>query len=185
CVLDPGRSTEHNARTDEDVPHASGSAFEGRRYRRHHADRPSRRAEEWSEGCARHPARDQRARVHLPRGDRRRAPPDRAGHRRGVRTFRAEDLMPVAIDVFVANEQSDVPLDEHRLVSLARLAAAEEDVDPRAEVTVLLVDRPAMTALKERWLGEPGPTDVLAFPMDEQVPEDEPYILGDIVICPD
>jgi len=93
--------------------------------------------------------------------------------------------MPVAIDVFVANEQSDVPLDEHRLVSLTRLAAAEEGIDPRAEVTVLLVERPAMASLKERWLGEPGPTDVLAFPMDEQVPEDEPYILGDIVICPE
>jgi len=93
--------------------------------------------------------------------------------------------MPVAIDVFVANEQSAVSLDEHRLVSLARLAAAEENVDPRAEITVLLVDRPAMASLKERWLGEPGPTDVLAFPMDEQVPDDEPYILGDIVICPD
>jgi probable rRNA maturation factor len=93
--------------------------------------------------------------------------------------------MPVAIDVFVANEQSDVSLDEHRLVALARLAAAEEDVDARAEVTVLLVERPAMASLKERWLGETGPTDVLAFPMDEQVPDDEPYILGDIVICPD
>jgi probable rRNA maturation factor len=93
--------------------------------------------------------------------------------------------MPVAIDVFVANEQADVPLDEHRLVALARLAAAEEDVDARAEITVLLVERAAMASLKERWLGEPGPTDVLAFPMDEQVPDDEPYILGDIVICPD
>jgi probable rRNA maturation factor len=93
--------------------------------------------------------------------------------------------MSAAIDVFVANEQADVSVDEHRLVSLARLAAAEEDVDPRAEVTVLLVERPAMASLKERWLGETGPTDVLAFPMDEQAPEDEPYILGDIVICPD
>lgn len=93
--------------------------------------------------------------------------------------------MAVAIDVFVANEQSDVPLDEHRLVSLARLAAAEEDVDARAEITILLVERPAMASLKERWLGEPGPTDVLAFPMDEHAPDDEPYILGDIVICPD
>ena len=93
--------------------------------------------------------------------------------------------MSAAIDVFVAHEQADVSVDEHRLVSLARLAAAEEDVDPRAEVTVLLVERPAMASLKERWLGETGPTDVLAFPMDEQAPEDEPYILGDIVICPD
>jgi probable rRNA maturation factor len=93
--------------------------------------------------------------------------------------------MSVAIDVFVANEQSDVAVDEHRLVALARTAAGEEGVDPRAEVTVLLVDRGAMASLKEKWLGEPGPTDVLAFPMDDQVPDEEPYILGDIVICPD
>jgi probable rRNA maturation factor len=89
------------------------------------------------------------------------------------------------IDVFVANEQSDVAVDEHRLVSLVRVAAVEEGVDPRAEVTVLLVERSAMASLKEKWLGEPGPTDVLAFPMDDQVPDEEPYILGDIVICPD
>jgi probable rRNA maturation factor len=89
------------------------------------------------------------------------------------------------VDVFVANEQNDVAVDEHRLVSLVRVAAAEEGVDPRAEVTVLLVERAAMASLKEKWLGESGPTDVLAFPMDDQVPDDEPYILGDIVICPD
>ena len=94
-------------------------------------------------------------------------------------------MMSAVIDVFVANEQSDIPLDEHRLVALARLAASEEGIDPRGEVTVLLVDRPSMASLKEKWLGEPGPTDVLAFPMDDQVPDDEPYILGDIVICPD
>lgn len=89
------------------------------------------------------------------------------------------------IEVFVANEQGDVAVDERRLISLARLAAAEEGVDPRAELTVLLVERDAMASLKEKWLGEPGATDVLAFPMDEQVPEEEPYILGDIVVCPD
>lgn len=93
--------------------------------------------------------------------------------------------MTTPVDVFVANEQNDVAVDEHRLVSLVRVAAAEEGVDPRAEVTVLLVERAAMASLKEKWLGESGPTDVLAFPMDDQVPDDEPYILGDIVICPD
>jgi probable rRNA maturation factor len=89
------------------------------------------------------------------------------------------------IEVFVANEQSDVSIEERRLISLMRLAALEEGVDPRAEVTVLLVERSAMASLKEKWLGEPGATDVLAFPMDEQVPDDEPYIIGDIVVCPD
>jgi probable rRNA maturation factor len=90
-----------------------------------------------------------------------------------------------AVDVFVANEQSDVEVDERRLIALARFAAAEEGIDPRAELSVLLVDRGAMASLKERWVGESGPTDVLAFPMDEDVGEDEPFMIGDVVICPD
>lgn len=93
--------------------------------------------------------------------------------------------MSVALDVFVANEQTDVSIDERRLVSLVRSAAGEEGVDPRAEISVLLVDRASMASLKEKWLGEPGPTDVLAFPMDDQASDDEPYVLGDIVVCPD
>lgn len=89
------------------------------------------------------------------------------------------------MDVFVANEQSDVAVDERRLIALARHAASEEGIDPRAELSVLLVDRAAMASLKERWVGEPGPTDVLAFPMDEDVGEDEPFMIGDVVICAD
>src|SRR5205085_11307931 len=41
------------------------------------------------------------------------------------------------------------------------------------------------------WMGEPGPTDVLAFPMDELdapagpgAPEAGPALLGDVVLCP-
>lgn len=88
------------------------------------------------------------------------------------------------MDVFVANEQDDVALEEVRLVDLARLAAAEEGVDPRAELSLLLVDRETMASLNERWLGEVGPTDVLAFPMDEGPVDEGPYLLGDVVICP-
>lgn len=92
--------------------------------------------------------------------------------------------MSATVDVFVANEQDDVDLEEVRLVDLARLAADEEGVDPRAEVSLLLVDRETMASLNERWLGEVGPTDVLAFPMDEGPIEEGPYLLGDVVICP-
>jgi probable rRNA maturation factor len=53
-----------------------------------------------------------------------------------------------------------------------------------------------MTELHERWMGEPGPTDVLAFPMDElrpphlggnradPAPGADPGLLGDVVLCP-
>jgi probable rRNA maturation factor len=49
-----------------------------------------------------------------------------------------------------------------------------------------------MSALHERWMGEPGPTDVLAFPMDEldtsRGPDEQepgPTLLGDVVLCPE
>lgn len=93
--------------------------------------------------------------------------------------------MTVRLEVFIANEQADIECDERRLIDLARLAASEEGVDPRAELSVLLVDRPSMASLKEKYLGEVGPTDVLAFPMDEQMGDDEMFMVGDIVICPD
>ena len=46
-----------------------------------------------------------------------------------------------------------------------------------------------MSVLHERWMDEPGPTDVLSFPMDELRPgtdqgSTEPGLLGDVVICP-
>lgn len=88
------------------------------------------------------------------------------------------------IDVFVANEQTDVEVDETRFVTLARVVADEEGVDPAAELSVLFVDAEAMASLKEKYLGEQGATDVLAFPMDEQTSDDMPFVLGDIVICP-
>ena len=73
-------------------------------------------------------------------------------------------------------------------------------VHPLAELSVLLVDEPAMTELHVRWMGEEGPTDVLAFPMDElrlpqpgsaahgdhgaPDPDAGQALLGDVVICP-
>ena len=92
--------------------------------------------------------------------------------------------------VFVANE-SDWKVDEDALVALARHLLAEMGVAPLAELSVLLVDVGAMEWLHVRWMGEPGPTDVLAFPMDElddRVDEDdepEPALPGDVVICPE
>lgn len=94
--------------------------------------------------------------------------------------------------VYVANE-SGVEVDEHRLVALARHVLGVMGVDPLAELSVLLVDVAAMEQLHVRWMGEPGPTDVLAFPMDELDtptggPSDEveePALLGDVVLCPE
>jgi probable rRNA maturation factor len=63
-------------------------------------------------------------------------------------------------------------------------------VHPQAELSILLVTSEAMAELHERWMDEPGPTDVLSFPMDELRPgrEGEPAeegVLGDVVLCPE
>jgi probable rRNA maturation factor len=105
--------------------------------------------------------------------------------------------------VFGANEQADVPVDLLRWVRLARFVLAEERVPEEAELSVIFVDEQAITDLNERFLGGSGATDVLAFPMDDDVllggrqpdqggrgpgspaePGDPPVVLGDVVVCP-
>ncbi|HEX3813363.1 MAG TPA: rRNA maturation RNase YbeY [Mycobacteriales bacterium] len=95
------------------------------------------------------------------------------------------------MSIEIANE-SGADVDEAALAELAGFVLAEMGVSPLAELSVLLVDERYMTTLHERWMGEPGPTDVLAFPMDEletsrgKDDEDEPTagLLGDVVLCP-
>jgi len=62
-------------------------------------------------------------------------------------------------------------------------------LDPDAELSIALVDEDEMTRLHVEWMGEPGPTDVLSFPMDDLTPGDPggprlTGVLGDVVICP-
>ena len=92
--------------------------------------------------------------------------------------------------VYVANE-SGVEVDEQSLAALCRHMLDQLGVDPLAELSVLLVEPDAMAELHLQWLGEPGPTDVMAFPMDEldasspsMDDSDEPALLGDVVLCP-
>ena len=101
--------------------------------------------------------------------------------------------------VEVANE-SEITVDEQALAGVCRFVLGELEVSPLAELSVLCVDVEYMSSLHERWMGEPGPTDVLAFPMDEldlrgsrgighggpEEPEEpSPSVLGDVVLCPD
>ena len=105
--------------------------------------------------------------------------------------------------VFVADEQSDVAVDILRWSRLARLVLDSERVAPDVHVAVVFVDEPAMAQLNERFLDQIGPTDVLAFPIDDDVPEsgrvpdrggkgpgsaseptEPPVLLGDVYVCP-
>lgn len=87
------------------------------------------------------------------------------------------------------NNESGEQVDEQRLVGLAAFALGTLRIHPEAELSIVLVDEATMSAYHEKFMGEPGPTDVLSFPMDElraPEPDEEPPLglLGDIVLCP-
>ena len=65
------------------------------------------------------------------------------------------------------NNESGLPVDTERLVGLATFALDALRIHPQAELSILLVDTDTMSAYHEKFMGEPGPTDVLSFPMDE------------------
>ena len=87
--------------------------------------------------------------------------------------------------VFVADEQ-DLSIDAADLAALARMVLTDRRVPPDMEVSILLVDEPTIAAMNTEHMGEAGPTDVLAFPIDEpgESPPGVPAVLGDVVICP-
>jgi probable rRNA maturation factor len=92
----------------------------------------------------------------------------------------------VSIEV---NNESAVQVDEAALQRLAVYALDAMHVHADAELAILLVDEAAMEQLHVQWMDEPGPTDVLSFPMDELRPGTEedptpPGLLGDVVLCP-
>jgi probable rRNA maturation factor len=87
--------------------------------------------------------------------------------------------------VFLTDEQ-DLAVDGDDLLALARYVLAAREVPPEMEVTVLLVDEPTMTELNSTHMGASGPTDVLAFPIDDpnEIAGEQQAILGDVVLCP-
>ena len=87
------------------------------------------------------------------------------------------------------NNESTMEVDEAALQRLAAYALEQLHVHPEAELAIVLVDEGAMEQLHVQWMDEPGPTDVLSFPMDELRPGTEDAVtpaglLGDIVLCP-
>ncbi|MET1020987.1 MAG: rRNA maturation RNase YbeY [Arthrobacter sp.] len=87
------------------------------------------------------------------------------------------------------NNESGVSVDEAELVQLSRFIFDRLFIHPQAELSILLVDEPAMEKLHIELMDEAGSTDVLSVPMDELTPgtPDKPTpqgMLGDIAICP-
>jgi probable rRNA maturation factor len=85
--------------------------------------------------------------------------------------------------------ESGYDLDVKRLAALSRFVMDEMRVHPMAELCIKAVDEPTIAQLNEQWMEKEGPTDVLAFPMDELRPglvdeDPEEGVLGDLVLCP-
>jgi len=92
------------------------------------------------------------------------------------------------MSVEVQNE-SGVEFDERRTQRLSRYVLDRMRVHPLAELCVTAVDEGTIAELNAKWMDKDGPTDVLAFPMDELRPgmvneEPEDGVLGDLVLCP-
>lgn len=106
------------------------------------------------------------------------------------------------VEVFVADEQDAHPVDVVRWEALARSVLYHEGVSGDAELALLFVDEPTIAELNQTFMGVEGPTDVLAFPIDDEEvgvgrspdgstsgPDrdplaDVPLLLGDVVVCP-
>ncbi len=83
--------------------------------------------------------------------------------------------------ILLSNRQP-LPVDEAGLTELARSTLLAED-QRDVELSVSFVDDREMEGLHVRFMDEPGPTDVLSFPLGE---DDQPGVklLGDVVIAP-
>ena len=106
--------------------------------------------------------------------------------------------------VFVADEQHDVDVDLSGIVPLAQQVLKAEGVKGDCELAVTFVDETTIAELNREFLGESNPTDVLAFPIDDEIVEsgrspdsgtpgpdrpdvdagEVPVLLGDVVVCP-
>lgn len=91
------------------------------------------------------------------------------------------------MSIEILNE-SGAEVDVAGLSELSRHVLGRMRVHPLAELCIKVVDEATMASLNEQWMDKTGPTDVLAFPMDELRPglvneEPEEGVLGDLVLC--
>jgi probable rRNA maturation factor len=103
---------------------------------------------------------------------------------------RQSDAGSISASISVADEQvgaGSLPVDAARWTTLITAVVETCAPDRSVEVSVVFVDQARMADLNAEHMGHEGPTDVLAFPLDElgePLHPDAPSVLGDIVVCP-
>ncbi len=99
----------------------------------------------------------------------------------------ASDRPTVIVDDEREPDGSDHAVDVDRWAGLVADVLDDEGLSDReVEVHLHFVDESAIGDLNRDHMGVSGPTDVLAFPVDDpaMVPDGIPVLLGDVVVCP-
>ncbi len=86
------------------------------------------------------------------------------------------------VPAVLVSDRQTAPIDVDALAALARETLIAEGLR-EVELSLSFIDDAEMEDLHVRYLDEPGPTDVLSFPLDG---EDERglRVLGDVVVAP-
>lgn len=95
------------------------------------------------------------------------------------------------MNIFLADEQGE-PIESGPIVAMAERVLKSEGIPDNAELAIVLVAKDEMAGYNQRFMERSGPTDVLAFPVDQLAPGEiptsiangQPISLGDIFICP-
>jgi probable rRNA maturation factor len=96
------------------------------------------------------------------------------------------------VNVFVSDEQ-DEPLDAAGLRRFAQRVLEAEELPAGTEVAIIYVAAAQIAEYNRRFMGREGPTDVLAFPLEDLRPgeipapvaNEPPLALGDVFLCPE
>src|SRR5215211_6942228 len=84
------------------------------------------------------------------------------------------------------SDRQELRVDAEALAEVARETLRREGL-ARAELSLSFVGEQEIAELHERFMHEPGPTDVLSFPLDDVDAAEErdgTRLLGDVVVAP-
>jgi len=95
------------------------------------------------------------------------------------------------VNVFLGDEQ-DEPLDGPGLLHFAEMILENEGFPEDTQMAIMLVVPEQMAEYNRRFMNHQGPTDVLAFPIEDLSPglvpapvaNEPPVALGDVFMCP-
>ena len=73
------------------------------------------------------------------------------------------------VNAFGTNEQSEIEVDVVTYIELAKLVLARENIMISSEMSLIFCDEEEISSLNKAYMDKDGPTDVLAFPIDDDL----------------